>query len=485
MSALARAQPGAASSGPERRGEAVTCGCAASGRSGYACPRCRARIDRWSAGAAPAQVPPLVHEVLDEPGRALDPARRPALRRHFGHDLADVRIHDGARAAASALALNAEAYTVGPHVVLGTRARHDESVLVHELAHAVQQRGAATRPAGPLTVAPEHSPSEREAEAAAAAWARREPVARIATAGAGALVQRQPRRDAPPPTVTPTTERRVGPEEPERCEGRQDITEEFSDFVRDAPSLIDAIAGLSDTQRSHLRETADWVLHTEGAADLSRLAILSCSRINLDLSQRGETTQAYIHTGERELGLLRSNAELIGRIRRRPNREDFTQLLQLVAHEKRHVTIGGAVDVDAGAVRPGRDSDLARRASYRAEEILTTAEEIAVGRLAMGPEFVVERDVQEKLYRLRNTIRNWITEEAWTALRARIIARLRARYGFTEGCDNALVIGVMSSVDRNEWHWCDRERGLLGSRVPEGLNACSGEHTPCPRTSRR
>jgi hypothetical protein len=71
----------------------------------------------------------------------------------FGHDLAGVRVHTDAQAAESARAVRAQAYTVGQHVVFGedrfapgTHAGRE--LLAHELAHTIQQRGAAGAPPG-------------------------------------------------------------------------------------------------------------------------------------------------------------------------------------------------------------------------------------------------------------------------------------------------------------------------------------------------
>jgi hypothetical protein len=62
----------------------------------------------------------------------------------FGVDFSDVRIHTGATAAESALAVNALAYTVGRSVVFGANqyqpgTRDGQRLLAHELAHVVQQ----------------------------------------------------------------------------------------------------------------------------------------------------------------------------------------------------------------------------------------------------------------------------------------------------------------------------------------------------------
>jgi hypothetical protein len=94
--------------------------------------------------AEPAMVPPIVHEVLRSPGQLLDPATRAFMEPRFGHDFSHVRVHTDARAAESARAINALAYTVGRDVVFGAgqytpRTAASKRLLAHELTHVVQQ----------------------------------------------------------------------------------------------------------------------------------------------------------------------------------------------------------------------------------------------------------------------------------------------------------------------------------------------------------
>jgi outer membrane protein OmpA-like peptidoglycan-associated protein len=75
----------------------------------------------------------------------------PVSSRGSGLDLNDVRIHTDARAAESARAVNARAYTVGRNVVFGQGEYEPQSaagkrLLAHELAHVVQQGAAASGP---------------------------------------------------------------------------------------------------------------------------------------------------------------------------------------------------------------------------------------------------------------------------------------------------------------------------------------------------
>ena len=94
-------------------------------------------------GGAHGEAPPIVHEVLQEPGQPLDASSRAFFEPRFGRDFSHVRVHTDAAAAASAQAVGAHAYTVGSRIVL-TAGRAPSSatgrhLLAHELAHVVQQ----------------------------------------------------------------------------------------------------------------------------------------------------------------------------------------------------------------------------------------------------------------------------------------------------------------------------------------------------------
>lgn len=93
-------------------------------------------------GESPA--PPIVHDVLRSPGQPLDSETRMYFQPRFGRDFSQARVHTDAKAAKSARAVNALAYTVGQDVVFGagrytpctTRGRR---LLAHELTHTIQQ----------------------------------------------------------------------------------------------------------------------------------------------------------------------------------------------------------------------------------------------------------------------------------------------------------------------------------------------------------
>src|SRR5436305_5555895 len=71
------------------------------------------------AGSAAVSISDRSFQSLG-PGRPLDQAARSFMESRFGHDFSRVRIHADARAAESAQALKARAYTLGRDIVFGT-----------------------------------------------------------------------------------------------------------------------------------------------------------------------------------------------------------------------------------------------------------------------------------------------------------------------------------------------------------------------------
>ncbi|HEX4696962.1 MAG TPA: DUF4157 domain-containing protein [Candidatus Udaeobacter sp.] len=124
-----------------------------------------------------SSVPPIVPEVLRSPGQPLDSTTRAFIEPRFGYDFSKVRVHTDTKAAESARAVNALAYTVGRDVVFETgryspTSEPGQRLLAHELAHVVQQRqGASTigrsAEGTPLRVGPADDAYEREADQSA------------------------------------------------------------------------------------------------------------------------------------------------------------------------------------------------------------------------------------------------------------------------------------------------------------------------------
>jgi hypothetical protein len=174
-------------------------------------------------------VPPIVHEVVNSSGRPLDPATRGFMESRFGHDFSQVRVHSDARAAKSARAVNASAYTVGRNVVFGTgqfepattQGRH---LLTHELTHVVQQRAGVNLKNG---VSEAGDPYERQADAVADALAcgestgvslqryGRPPTLGLSQQHVGKVstVQRTPSNGKDKPTTNPTDPKLIEPTE--------------------------------------------------------------------------------------------------------------------------------------------------------------------------------------------------------------------------------------------------------------------------------
>lgn len=153
---------------------------------------------------APQLAPPIVHQVLQVPGEALEPNTRGFFESRFGHDFSQVRIHADSRAAESADAVAARAYSVGNHVAFGAALYRPDStaglrLLAHELTHVVQQSNMSAD--GLLEIGAGNDPAEQAAEQAALTFDR---PAHLAGAPARAMLRRQPTQTAPSATMPAT-----------------------------------------------------------------------------------------------------------------------------------------------------------------------------------------------------------------------------------------------------------------------------------------
>ena len=407
------------------------CSCQESGAGGE-CEECKKKketLQRKPAGSAPsAAAPAIVDRVLESPGRPLDRATRGFFEPRFGNDFSRVRIHTDSHAADSARAVNALAYTVNDHIVFGSgrfdpSAQAGRQLLAHELAHVTQQQD-----------------------------------------GRSSLLRRQLGNQGP-------TE--VDLAEPDECEGRADITQEFNDFVKGLPALLASAPDFTPEQRDSFKAEFDRFLQTEAGVNVKTFKVISCDKINSDLMVGGETALAEVDSGKKEIRLSKSTKQLIDDFKQTKDKALLGKLIETLAHEKRHATLGSALKVDPKNVLPGRPETVAKKAEYRAQEILTVAEEIAVGRRAFGKPFAVSESKQEKLRRQNNMIKNYVTPDEYKRLRTIIIAKLRERYGFDNGCDNALTLGVVSSMDHNRWFECvpGSATGIVPP-VPSDLHIC-------------
>jgi hypothetical protein len=94
--------------------------------------------------------PPATVTVPGKGEVMADPVRM-FMEPRLGRDLGKVRIHRDATAGASAEALNAHAYAIGPHIVFGPNmyrpwSNEGRRLLAHELAHVVQQENGPPVP---------------------------------------------------------------------------------------------------------------------------------------------------------------------------------------------------------------------------------------------------------------------------------------------------------------------------------------------------
>jgi hypothetical protein len=188
------------------------CACGTHTVAGDKCDECKNKqgvLQRKSSdNSQHSEVPPIVHEVLNSSGQPLDKSTRAFFETPFAHnfsgvpvssaskqlsqnsltigepadvyeqeanrvadsimlkdehektlstnkqqdekfDLSYVRVHTGERAAESARAVNALAYTVGNNIVFGAgqfaaRTREGRRLLAHELTHVIQQSSGET-----------------------------------------------------------------------------------------------------------------------------------------------------------------------------------------------------------------------------------------------------------------------------------------------------------------------------------------------------
>jgi hypothetical protein len=105
---------------------------------------------KTAPGHTPAVTPDLEAEVtaLRGGGQHLPDSLRAFFEPRFGHDFSGIRVHTGNRAAESAHAVGARAFTVGRSIVLASgqyapASREGQRLLAHELTHTIQQDRAS------------------------------------------------------------------------------------------------------------------------------------------------------------------------------------------------------------------------------------------------------------------------------------------------------------------------------------------------------
>jgi hypothetical protein len=105
-------------------------------------------VQPFSEDLEQCDAPQIVHDVLRSSGEPLDRPTRALMEAHFGVDFSSVNVHSDERAARSAEAVGAQAYSVGPELAFGRGLYQPTTsagrrLLAHELAHVVQNEESA------------------------------------------------------------------------------------------------------------------------------------------------------------------------------------------------------------------------------------------------------------------------------------------------------------------------------------------------------
>jgi len=122
------------------------------------------------SGRAPELTPDMAATIasMQGDGKPLPASERGFFESRFGHDFGQVRIHTGPKAAETARAVQARAYTVGSDIVFGANqialpAAERRLLLAHELTHVVQQAGTSS-PCHPIVQTAPGNGSETPSE---------------------------------------------------------------------------------------------------------------------------------------------------------------------------------------------------------------------------------------------------------------------------------------------------------------------------------
>ena len=164
------------------------------------CTECQTSIPLQRSAtnqAEPSEVPPIVNEVVRSPGHPLDAKTLAFMEPYFAQDFSRVRVHTDVRAAESAAAVNALAYTIGNNVAFGEGHYTPETVtgrrlIAHELTHVVQQNFGTPAPQTKLAIGDMNDSLEKEAIQAESFTGLQPSVDKI-TARSGAALARAPK----------------------------------------------------------------------------------------------------------------------------------------------------------------------------------------------------------------------------------------------------------------------------------------------------
>ncbi|WP_177127365.1 MULTISPECIES: DUF4157 domain-containing protein [unclassified Mycobacterium] len=215
--------------------------------------------------AAPPQiepgdaVPDSVYDAVQTGGTRLDAHTRAEMEQVVGQDLSRVRVHDGPLADASAQAIRAQAYTVGPDVVFAAgryqpSTSEGKQLLAHELTHVAQV--GARRPIGPLRLGQTNDRWEAEAGGFGE---------RSAGGAQAEVVRRSPAGTTPTSPAPAAQMREYVNESGERVR----VTEaEYADKVREAQRrLADSLRRVKDKAEVYRDTHANFMKNVHGEAN--------------------------------------------------------------------------------------------------------------------------------------------------------------------------------------------------------------------------
>lgn len=220
----------------------------------------------FARGEREHEAPETVHETLKETGQPLDAQTQVRMGAQFGQDFSQVQVHTGTRAAESAQAVNALAYTVGRHIVFGADQyapgqATGQRLLAHELSHVVQQAGANPAPGSlnGLKVG-DNSLSEVEARRAETLSSHPDGASVQLSPSGGLRLMRQPKTPQQSPTNSPAP---IMPP----VESFQQVWKRFDDLRdkkqnKEALELVPALLGMMIGQDSldHAGDLVVWLL---------------------------------------------------------------------------------------------------------------------------------------------------------------------------------------------------------------------------------
>src|SRR3954452_3630105 len=206
----------------------------------------------------------LAREVLQQPGMPLDARTRARFENRFGHDFGRVRVHTDARAAASAGALAADAWTLGTHIAFApgryaAGSAAGEQVLAHELAHIVRPEPSGA-PAV-LRVGGAEDPAELEARS----LGERMLAPRVTTGGRRAELPARPRNGV----IRRQTETQP-PARPATGADAADFLEMMARFIQDARDYAATVlqTALRTQASTAARQRAHTALNQQKLRDL-------------------------------------------------------------------------------------------------------------------------------------------------------------------------------------------------------------------------